>query len=65
MCRWGVCCLIKERGAAGWRLRLRLRLRAGEEIAHHFSDWCDQSQAGVLALEEKDRGKPSSGDWLC
>lgn len=63
MCRWGVCCLIKGRGAAGWRLRLRqrVRVRSGEEVAHHFSDWCDQSQAGVLALEqEKDKGKPTS-----
>lgn len=31
-CRWGVCCLIKGRGAAG------RRLRAGEEIAHCFSE---------------------------
>ena len=31
--RWGVCCLMKGRGGAGGRLRVR----AGEEVVLHLS----------------------------
>lgn len=57
--RWGVCCLMKGRGWAGWRVRLR----AGEEIGHHLLRvlWYDQSQAGAVALQQrKGKGKSTS-----